>query len=111
MNNKTSIQLGRLTIKAGEDLPANRFINFYGKLCQTGQKILGVTTRSYKAGSLASVVTHGVVPVETDSAVNAIGNDIRSTFDGKAENSTSAFQNIYSLDTAVGGGSFIRVKL
>ena len=111
MNNKTSIQLGKLTITAGEDLPANRFINFNGKLCQAGQKVLGVTTRSYKAGSLACIVTHGIVPVETNVAINIIGSEIQPAADGKAGNSITAFQNIFNLDNASGSGKFIRVKL
>jgi hypothetical protein len=111
MSNKTSIQLGRLTITAGEDLPANRFINFSGNLCQLGQKVLGVTTRAYKAGALASVVTHGIVSIETNGTISSIGAEIRPTSDGKAESTTTAYQNIFSLDNATGSGSFIRVKL
>jgi len=111
MNNKTSIQLGKLTIVAGEDLPANRFINFNGKLCNSTDKVLGITTRSYKAGSLACIITHGIVPVETNGAIISVGGEVRSSAGGKAENSPIAFQNILTLDTATGSGKFIRVKI
>ena len=111
MNNKTSIQLGKLTIVAGEDLPANRFINFSGCLCSSTDKVLGVTTRSYKAGSLACIITHGIVPVETSGAIIAGGEEIRASTEGKATISPLAFQNIINLDNAAGAGKFIRVKL
>jgi hypothetical protein len=111
MNNKTSIQLGKLTIVAGEDLPANRFINFSGNLCTSSDKVLGVTTRSYKAGSLACIITHGIVPVESGGAITTIGIDIRPSSDGRASSSPMAFQNIFNLDSASGVGKFIRVKL
>jgi hypothetical protein len=45
-NDKTSIPMGTMTIKALEDLPANRFINFNGGLCDFGEKVLGVTTKN-----------------------------------------------------------------
>ena len=111
MNNKTSMQLGKLTIKAGEDLPANRFVNFNGTLCQSGQKVLGITTRAYKSGTLACIVTHGIVAVETGATINTLGTEVRPSTDGKAESTLTAFQNILTLDTATGSGKFIRVKL
>jgi len=111
MNNKTSIQLGKLTITAGEDLPANRFINFRGFLCQSGDKVLGITTRAYKTGSLASVVSHGIVPVETSGVITSAGSEVRPSTNGRAEFATTGFQNILTLDASSVAGSFIRVKL
>ena len=111
MNNKTSIQLGKLTITAGEDLPANRFIKFNGYLCNPGDKVLGVTTRSYKAGELACVITHGIVSVETNGTINVIGSEVRPSASGKVEIATGSFQNIHTLDISTGAGKFVRVKL
>lgn len=45
-NNKTSIQIGTMSIKAAEDLPANRFVNSKGELCKENDYILGATTKS-----------------------------------------------------------------
>lgn len=45
INNKTSIPIGTMSIRATEDLPANRFVNVKGGLCQSGEPVLGVTTK------------------------------------------------------------------
>jgi hypothetical protein len=45
INNKSSIPKGFVTIKVTEDIPANRFVNFFGGLAKQGDKILGVSTK------------------------------------------------------------------
>ena len=99
------------TIVAGENLPANRFVNFNGFLCNSGDKVLGVTTELCKVGEVATLVSHGVVSVETNGMINVIGSEVRSSADGKVQIATGTFQNIHTLDYSSGAGQFIRVKI
>ena len=109
----SDLQMTKLYHKiiALEDLPAHRFINFNGRLCQTGQKILGVTEQAYLQGEEATLITYGIATVEIGGTININGNEVRSSFDGKAGYSSIAFQNIFNLDTDPVGGELIRVKL
>jgi len=110
-NDKTTIPVGILSIKAIENLPANRAINFNGGLCGLGEKILGVTTKSWKVGEIASICFSGIAVVETNSAISTIGSEIIADSQGKVKFSTVATQGIYSLDKSAGAGKFVRVKL
>ena len=103
--------LNKITIIAGEDLPANRFINFSGKLCQAGQKVLGVTDREWLSGQASTIITHGIVLVETSGSITIIGSEVQPTTNGKVGSSMTPFQNIFCLDNATGAGSLIKVKL
>jgi len=98
------------TIIAGENLPANRFINFYGYLCGSTDKVLGVTTDACNIGEPAKIVTHGIAIVELSSNIITAGEEIRASTDGKATISPLAFQNIINLDSG-SAGSLIRVKI
>ena len=67
-HNKTYQPLQLLTVTAGEDLPACRFVNYSGSLCDEDTMAFGVTEIDWLDGELASVVTLGTVVVETSEA-------------------------------------------
>jgi hypothetical protein len=73
--------------------------------------VLGVTTKNWKAGELASVCFSGIVVVEANGIINSIGSEICPDIEGKAKLAAAAGQGIYCLDKAVSAGKFIRVKL
>jgi hypothetical protein len=111
LNNKTSIPLGRMTIKAGQNLPANRFVNAEGNLCASADNVVGVTTKSCKAGELASICFSGIVSVEVGGVINTIGSVVGSDSSGRAIISSTAPQRMLALDKASASGQFIRVRL
>lgn len=110
LSNKTYQPVQLITVKADEDLPAFRFVDFTGKLCQEESLALGVTEVDWLDGSYASVVTLGTIIIETDSAV-AVGEPITSSNEGKAKKAEGTVPiNGVALDSCTGAG-FIRIKL
>jgi hypothetical protein len=110
ISNKTYQPVQLVTIKADEDLPAFRFVNFNGGLCPTETLAFGVTEVDWLDGENASVVTLGIMVVETDSSV-AIGDPVTSSDQGKAKTATGTVPvNGIALDACSGAG-FIRIKL
>jgi hypothetical protein len=109
-NNKTYQPAHTVSIKAGEDLEPFRFISHLGTLCATETKSLGVTEISWNEDDIASVVTLGVMPVET-SGVIAAGNNVTADTDGKAKAATGTMPvNGRAIDDA-GTGEFVRINL
>jgi|DewCreStandDraft_4_1066084.scaffolds.fasta_scaffold02152_13 hypothetical protein len=110
ISNKTYQPVQLVTIKANEDLPAFRFVNYSGNLCQTETLALGVTEVDWKDGDYASVVTLGTIIVETDSAID-VGVPVTSSDQGKAMAASGTVPvNGVALDACSGAG-FIRIKL
>lgn len=110
-NDKTAIPVGMMSIKAIEDLPANRFVNYQGGLCNNDELILGVTTKSWKAGETAAICFAGIVVVEAEEIINSIGLPMASGDYGKIKKSLTNDQNIVNLNTAAAIGKTIRVKM
>lgn len=110
VNNKTYQPIQLITIKADEDLPAFRFVNYNGGLCQEETLAIGVTEVDWLDGDYASVVTLGTIVVETDSSV-AKGDEVTSADQGKAKTASGTVPiNGIALDSCTGAG-FIRIKL
>lgn len=110
LNNKNYAPVQTITIKATEDIPAFRFVDFVGALCGDGLKSLGVTDNLCNEGDYCAVTTIGIVLLEA-SATIALAADIKSDADGKAANATSGeYINGHALDEGV-AGDLIRVLL
>lgn len=110
ISDKTYQPVQLITIKADEDLPAFRFVDFTGKLCQEEALALGVTEVDWLDGAYASVVTLGTIVIEMDSAV-AVGEPVTSSLEGKGKKAEGTVPiNGIALDSCTSAG-FIRIKL
>lgn len=110
MHNKTYQPLQLLSVKASEDLPSFRFVDFGGGLCTEGSRALGVTEIDWLRDELASVVTLGTVVVETSEAILR-GADVSSDGNGKAKTAgVLEAVNGRAVEGCSGAG-FIRIKL
>ncbi len=110
LNNKNYAPIQTITIKATEDIPAFRFVNFAGALCGDGLKSLGATDNLCNDGDFCAVTTIGIVLVESSASI-ALGADVKSDVDGKAANaSLGEYTNGHALDEGV-AGDLIRVLL
>lgn len=108
MTNKLYSPLLIHSIKASEDLIANRFVGFDGYYCATGVKALGVADVATESGQLAPIGVTGILLVEAGGAISA-GDEITSDENGKAIQVARTEQvNGYSLDTAQ-AGELIRI--
>lgn len=108
--NKTYQPVQSLTIKAGSDLPAFRFISFNGQVCGDNQKSLGVTVGNWRNGSYASVIVLGTAIVEAGGNIT-IGDKITSDVSGKAKLATTGSEiNGRALNSAT-AGEFVRILL
>lgn len=110
ISNKTYQPLQSITVTAGEDLPASRFVDHTGSLCATDSKSLGVTEIAWKSNEFAALITYGTVIVETSASVS-IGDNLTSDTDGKAKPvATSEPVNARALEACTGAG-FVKVIL
>lgn len=99
-----------LTIKATMDLPAYRFVDYQGKLCDENQKSLGVSVGKWSNGSFASVIVLGTAIVEAGTTINA-GDKIASDSTGRAKVATTGSEiNGRALNSA-NTGEYVRVLL
>ncbi len=73
----------RLTIKAAEDIPAYRLVDFTGHLSTTNGNILGVSDYPALAGELISLIVLGTAIVSTSSTLN-VGDGIIPDGTGQA---------------------------
>jgi hypothetical protein len=110
LTNKTYQPVQAISVLAGEDLPAFRFVSHLGTLCTADSRALGVTEVNWLKDEHASVVTLGTIAIETTTTIDA-GADITSDEAGKAMTAgpLSAI-NGRALDSCNGSG-FIRIKL
>lgn len=110
INNKTYQPIQALTIKASENLPAFRFVSHLGSLCSDECRAIGVTETDWLKGEFASVLTLGTIAVETMTSV-AIGDDITSTYFGKAKKADSSDPvNGRALESCYGAG-LVKIKI
>lgn len=110
LNNKTYQPVQAISVQAGEDLPAFRFVSHLGTLCIADSRALGVTEVNWLKDEMASVVTLGTIAIETTTTIDA-GSDITADDNGKAmvAGGNSAI-NGRALDSCEGAG-FIRIKI
>jgi len=110
LNTKTYQPLHSLTIKALQDIPAFRFVNFAGELCTNNTRALGVSEVDWTAGQYTQVVSLGTITVEASAAI-ALGDDIASSADGKARKALAGETiNGRALEAAL-AGEFVKIKL
>lgn len=110
VNNKTYKPILNLTLKANEDVPAFRLVDFNGNISANNEKSLGVVDIEYKTGDEMSVIALGTATVETLGAITK-GTDVASAADGKARTATPGEKIIgRALDTCT-GADFIRILL
>lgn len=99
-----------LTIKATMDLPAYRFVDYQGKLCDDNQKALGVCVGKWTSGSHAGIIVLGTAIVEAGGTINA-GDKVASDAYGRAKVATTGGEvNGRALNSA-NIGEFVRVLL
>ncbi|MFP4543572.1 MAG: hypothetical protein ACLFQU_04990 [Candidatus Kapaibacterium sp.] len=110
INDKTHQPVQALSIKALEDLPANRFVSHLGGLCEADTKALGVTELAWATGEYSAVVVLGTAVVETSTSVST-GEDVTADTNGKAKPLTAAEPvNGRALNSCTGAG-FVTIKL
>ena len=108
--NKTYQPVQAVSVEAGEDLPAFRFVSHLGTLCEEDGRALGVTDVDWLSGELASVITLGTIPVETLTTVDA-GDDVTSAAEGKAKTVTGDEEiNGRAIDSCSGAG-YVKIKI
>lgn len=96
------------SITAAEDLPKQRFIDFTGLICKSGQKAFGVCDVETDSEQLAPVGVIGILLVEAGDTI-AAGDSISSDDEGRAVvTSDSAEVNGYALDDGT-AGEIIRI--
>ncbi|MFH1049315.1 MAG: capsid cement protein [bacterium] len=109
-HNKTYQPLQLLTVTAGEDLPACRFVNYSGSLCDEDTMAFGVTEIDWLDEELASVVSLGTVVVESSEAILA-GANVAADTNGKAKTAGElSVINGRAIDACSGAG-YIKIKL
>ncbi len=99
-----------ISVKASEDIPKYRFINYYGNLCALGERALGVSSLSASKDNQVTTETLGTMLVETNGAI-AKGSALSSTADGKAKIAeTTETINAYALSSCSAAG-IIKIRL
>ncbi len=99
-----------ISVKAAEDIPQFRFVNYLGGICTAGERALGVSSLEAKAGTQATIETLGTMLVETVGAVSK-GAAISSDTDGKAKAAGAGeVVNAYALGSC-SGASLIKIRL
>lgn len=110
INNLTYNPLMTLTVTAGEDLPANRFIDFDGNLCSANEQALGASEIAWNDGDVASVIVQGIAIIESAAELYA-GDDICTAAGGKAVGQTGSNPVVgKAIDDCV-SGDYLRVLL
>jgi hypothetical protein len=91
------------SIKAGEDLLQQRFVDFNGKICKSGSKAIGVTDVSIDKDQFVPVGIFGILLVESGGTIST-GDEITSDDNGRAVKATdSDAVNGYALDDGTEG--------
>jgi hypothetical protein len=110
VNNKTYQPLLKLTLKANQDVPAFRFVDFNGNRCGNNVKALGCSDIGYNSGDSMSIIAVGTATIETSGAITK-GNDVASATDGKGRSASPGEKVVgRALDTCT-GADFIRILL
>jgi hypothetical protein len=99
-----------ISIKAAEDIPQFRFINYVGGICGLGERALGVSSLAATGGSQVTTETLGTMLVESSEAI-ARGDAISSDANGKAKLADAGeIVNAFALSTCT-GAAIIKVRL
>ena len=110
INNLTYDPLLTVTIKAGEDLPTNRFVDYTGNLCSAAEAALGATEIAWNDGDTASIIVQGIAIVETADDLYA-GDPVCTGTGGKAIGQSGTNPVVgRALDDAA-SGDYLRVLL
>lgn len=108
MPNKLYKPLLMDSIKAAENLPKQRFIDFSGNICKEGAKAFGISDVEIDAGQYAPIGVLGIFLIEAGGTITA-GSGITSDANGKAVTvSDNQTINGYALDDAA-DGEIIRI--
>lgn len=96
------------SIKAAENLPKQRFIDFNGNICAEGAKAYGISDVEIESGQYAPVGVLGIFLIEAGGTITA-GSTVTSDQNGKAVSvSGSKAINGYALDAGT-TGEIIRI--
>jgi len=98
------------SIKAGENIPKNRFVDFNGILTGEGNKPLGISNAETNSGEMVPVVAQGIAIIETAAAISK-GAAVDSADDGYAGPHSTGIITGYALDASTGSGQVIRILL
>lgn len=97
------------SVIAAQNLDKNRFVNFAGGYCTTGQKALGVVNAETNAGQYAPININGILLIEAGAAIPQ-GSPIASDNNGRAiVQADNAQPNGFALDAATAIGDVIRL--
>ncbi len=108
--NKTFHPIMTITIKAVDELPSYRFVDFRGRICQQNQKALGVSVGRWSQNKYAGIIVLGTAIVEAGSSIT-VGDKVASNAEGKAVPATTGAEiNGRALNSA-NPGEFVRVLL
>lgn len=99
-----------LEITAGENIPANRFVDFDNKVLSSGGKAKGVSISSISSGNIGAIAIIGIVTVETGDSFFS-GDEVCCGANGKAvpQGGTDPV-NGYALEDG-DPGDFIQIML
>ncbi len=110
INNLTYNPLLTMTVVAGEDLPANRFVDYSGNLCSTTEAALGASEIAWNDGDTASIIVQGIAIIETADDFYK-GDAVCTGTDGKAVTQSGSNPVVgRALDDAT-TGDYFRVLL
>lgn len=110
INNLTYDPLMTITIKAGEALPANRFVDYTGNLCSASEAALGASEIAWNDGDIASIIVQGIAIIESADDLY-VGNAVCTGTSGKAVSQSGSNPVVgRALDDASSGG-YLRVLL
>ena len=109
-NNGTYCPILKLSLTAGEDIPAFRFVSYSGMLCEGDNYPIGVSETDWNSGDTMSVVSLGTAIVKASGSLSA-GTPVTTSTDGLAA-AASSDDPIYGVSTgAVSASGFATIKL
>lgn len=99
-----------ITKKAVADLPANRFVSYFGGVPSNETKALGVTDIKFLLGESASIQVLGTAIIETATALT-IGDPVTTDATGKAKLATGAMPINGRVVVGTTGAGFATILL
>lgn len=99
-----------ISVKASQDIPKFRFVDYFGNLCGAGDRALGVSSIETASGRQISLEILGTILVESGGVINK-GDAVSSDAEGKAKLAEAGETvNGYALSSSSGVG-VIKVRL
>lgn len=96
-----------ISVKASQDIPKFRFVDYDGNLCGAGERALGISSLEAATGRQISLVILGTMLLESAGVINK-GDAVSSDADGKAKLAeTGETVNGYALSSSSGVGSIV----